>query len=162
MKWGKVFLSLLLLLVFSGTVVLAEGGEPPSVAVQQLSPEEIPPLGEGAVFSTVYVSPDPAGNQSFPTQVPACLTSSEPAYAVLASPVYPDTAGWSFCIHTPAASNQGISSQGCAYTEYVYYFEPCGSCGDGAQWVHTWRRIVDPCFGYTGPWEYLGKGCLPC
>ncbi len=26
MKWGKVFLSLLLLLVFSGTVVLAEGG----------------------------------------------------------------------------------------------------------------------------------------
>lgn len=161
MKWGKVFLSLLLLLVFSGTVVLAEGGEPPSVAVQQLSPEEIPPLGEGAVFS-VYVSPDPAGNQSFPTQVPACLTSPEPAYAVLASPVYPATAGWSFCIHTPAASNQGMSPQECAYTEYVYYFEPCGSCGDGAQWVHTWRRIVDPCFGYTGPWEYLGKGCLPC
>lgn len=153
-----------LLLLPGGGTAYAEDISTPPVEVRLLTADEMPPLppADISAHSNIVPAASLSTEPPFPTHLPACMEPTETSFAVLVSPVYPETEGRSFCVKVSGAPEDYAALDGCPYTEYAYYFEPCGSCGAGSQWVHTWRRIVDPCFGYTGPWVYLGAGCLPC
>jgi len=160
-----LFLALGLLFMPGGTPAHAEDISTPPVEVRLLTPAEtssLPPASLPANSTVPPASSLPREEPAFPSELPPCLGPTDTPFTVLASPIYPETPGWSFCVKIPLAPEDSTTPTGCPYTEYAYSFEPCGSCGTGSQWVHTWRRIVDPCFGYTGPWSYLGAGCLPC
>lgn len=152
-----------LLLMLGGGIAYAEDIAPPG-EVRLLTPDEMPtlPPADLPAHPNITLAASLPTAAPFPAQLPSCLEPTGASFAVLVSPVYPETGGRSFCVKVSTAPENYAAPEGCPYTEYAYYFEPCGSCGTGSQWVHTWRRIVDPCFGYIGPWVYLGKGCLPC
>lgn len=154
MKFGIWrLLSLALLLLSSVTMVRAETPPPPEVRLTPVG--GAPP----ALPGNDLFSPDiPSEALQPPSVALPCLYTTDQQTGILISKVQPETEA-SICVALPSSE---IRPESCPYTQYRVDLHPCGTCGSGKRAVTFWRRTIDPCWGYEGPWEFIGSDCWPC
>lgn len=101
-----LFLVLGLLFMPGGTPAHAEDISTPPVEVRLLTPAEtssLPPASLPANSTVPPASSLPREEPAFPSELPPCLGPTDTPFTVLASPIYPETPGWSFCVKIPLA-----------------------------------------------------------
>lgn len=147
-------ISIALLLLSSVAVVRAEAPPPPEVSLVPL--EGTPPALPENDLSPGDIPPEAL---KMPSVALPCLYTTAQQTGVLISKVGPETEA-SICVTLP--SPEKIEPDSCPYTQYRIDLYACGTCGGGKRIVTFWRRTVDPCWGYVGPWEYIRSDCWPC